>query len=175
MDSPHFLAFGSYSSMAASPARAMVRYMTCSTSPVSPSRSILPSPVKAKKVLLSVLQNIKNTPLPLAQEKTNHQEANNSPKPKILSASPSHPRTMATHSARHSSYELAVVLKTDPHVCPGPYHVSTLRPVTGLCGGFSMSKLNFPGEVSCNSLPVPWPRSSCSPTWISKAASRCRR
>lgn len=34
--------------------------------------------------------------------------------------------------------------------------------LTGLTGGFALSKLNVPGAVSCRSLPHPWP-AQCQP------------
>src|SRR4051812_21985139 len=83
-----------------------------------------------------------------------------SPKPKIFRMLKSQPRAMATHSARHSSYDEAIEPKTELHVCPGLYQVDTGLLVTGLMGGFLTSKLYSPGAVSWRSLPVPWPKSS---------------
>lgn len=81
--------------------------------------------------------------------------------------------------------------KTEPHVWPGLYHVVMGLWVMGLTGGSPLSKLKTPGEVSCRSLPHPWPCSnqhsppvgeegsaahspvnSCSPTCTSNDASR---
>lgn len=45
--------------------------------------------------------------------------------------------------------------KTDPQVWPGLYQVEMGLLSTGLTGGFSLSKLKDPAEVSCRSLPQP--------------------
>jgi hypothetical protein len=45
---------------------------------------------------------------------------------------------IATHSARHSSYEEAVEPKTLPQVCPGLYQVATGLLVTGFRAGFDV-------------------------------------